>query len=237
MIPALLALGCCLGSMMADTGHPEPGVLALGDSYTVGEGVERGESWPLQLTALLNRQHGRALAPPRVIATTGWTTDELDEALARAQADETDPLAPCYRLVFLSVGVNDQYRGRSQERFVEGFAALLASAIDLAGGEPAGVVVVSIPDWSLTPFALSRGANRARIGAEIDRFNRAKKAATEAAGATFVDITGLTRQAGLSEYAADGLHPGPSIYRRWADTLLAAASAALDRPEACSSSR
>ncbi len=218
---------------VADDIAPAATVLALGDSYTIGEGVDAADSWPVQLVSLLSEKKGRALPPPRILATTGWTTDELAAALTSApglgSADTARERASPFRLVFLSVGVNDQYRGRSLERFRTGFADLLKSAVALAGNDPARVIVVSIPDWSRTPFALSRGADRARNGAAIDSYNEAKQAACESAGVTFVDITALTREAAPEEYAPDGLHPGPTIYRRWAQRLTEPAMTVLER--------
>ncbi|MEM6935190.1 MAG: GDSL-type esterase/lipase family protein [Pseudomonadota bacterium] len=216
---------------MVDGAASKATVLALGDSYTVGEGVATADSWPVQLVSLLNQDLDRGLAPPQILATTGWTTDELAAALAGEPglglARDAGVPRLSFELVFLSVGVNDQYRGRSLERFQEGFADLLISAVGLAGNDPARVIVVSIPDWSRTPFALSRGADRARHGSIIDAYNAVKKTRSESAGVSFVDITTLTRGATPDEYASDGLHPGPAIYQRWARALRGPAAAAL----------
>ncbi len=194
-------------------------LLALGDSYSIGEGVAEAERWPVQLTAAL-RAEGCPLAAPGIIATTGWTTDELAAAMDRAA------LAPAFALVSLQIGVNDQYRGRGVAALREGFRPLLARAIALADGTARRVLVVSIPDWGATPFARAGGDAAARIGAEIDACNAAERALTEAAGACWVDVTGLSRAAD-AELAADGLHPGPAQYRRWLKALLPAARAAL----------
>jgi lysophospholipase L1-like esterase len=126
--------------------------LALGDSYTIGERVAKNERWPVQLAARL-RAHGVPITDPEIIAVTGWTTDELDAGIQAAQ-----PQGP-YDLVSLLIGVNNQYRGRSPEEYQAQFADLLQQAIGLAGGDPTRVIVLSIPDWGVTPFA----ANETRL--------------------------------------------------------------------------
>ena len=194
--------------------------LALGDSYTIGEGVAPAEGWPQQLTALL-RAEGTDLAEPEIIATTGWTTGELAAAL-----DERDPNGP-YNLVTLLVGVNDQYRGHGIERYLPGFTALLARAVELAGSDAGRVLVVSIPDWGVSPFATDR--DREAIAHEIDEFNSAARSETRSRGAQWVDVTQASRAEGTAAeaYASDGLHPSASAYRAWASLVLPAARAAL----------
>lgn len=196
--------------------------LALGDSYTIGEGVAPEERWPAQLAALL-RARSIAIADPQVIARTGWTTDELDAAI-----DQAAPRGP-YGLVTLLIGVNDQYRGGSAAEYRPRFEGLLRRAIGFAGGEAARVVVVSIPDWGVTPFA--EGRDRARIAEEIDAFNAAAREVTAAAGARWVDVTAASREAGaVAEMLVDdGLHPSGRAYARWAELALPAARDAVVR--------
>lgn len=194
-------------------------LLALGDSYSIGEGVSPTERWPVRLTSAL-RDAGHALSDPHILATTGWTTDELASAMARAT------LEPAWALVTLQIGVNDQYRGRSVADLCSGFRPLLARAIELAGDAAQRVLVVSIPDWAVTPFARARGHDAARTGATIDACNAAERALTVAAGACWVDVTVFSRAA-VAELATDGLHPGPAQYTRWLTALLPAARAAL----------
>lgn len=232
----LAAWPTLLGATLAETSRPQPNVLALGDSYTVGEGVRQAQSWPFVLSWHLATETTTPNAAPDVLAQTGWTTDELLLALdaATSSPSGTPPaVRPFYPLVFLSIGVNDQYRGRPLSRFEAGFTALLKRAIGLANNNPQRVVVVSIPDWGQSPFAVGRGANRGKISTAIDRFNTAKRLITEQAGAGFVDITSPTRAARASEYAADGLHPGATIYQRWSQQLLSAAAAILNHPDPC----
>ena len=133
--------------MAANTGSAAaastPAFLALGDSYTIGEGVEPAGRWPMQLAAAL-RAEGFALDDPRIIATTGWTTDELDAGIDTAQAQA--PLGTDHALVSLLVGVNNQYRDRPLDEFRAQFAALLARAVGFAGGDPRRVLVLATPD-------------------------------------------------------------------------------------------
>jgi lysophospholipase L1-like esterase len=219
-----LLLGVTLGG--ATTAEPATQAatryLALGDSYTIGEGVPESARWPVVLAQRLRAQ-GHAVDAPQIVAHTGWTTDELAAALERA------PLAPPYDLVSLLIGVNNQYRGRAADDYRREFARLLARAIELAGARPQRVFVVSIPDWGVTPFA--EGRDRARIGREIDAFNAIAQDEARRHGVAYVDVTPISRASGQpAEFlAADGLHPGPAQYRRWAEQALPVAAGLLAR--------
>jgi lysophospholipase L1-like esterase len=175
--------------------------LALGDSYTIGEGVTPEERWPNQLR----------IGEPEIIARTGWTTGELSAAIDAAS------LQSPYDLVTLLIGVNNQYRGRGVEEYRREFAALLRRAIELAGGKPSRVIVVSIPDWGVTPFAAGR--DRAAIAREIDSFNAVNRAEAWRAGARYADITPISRQK-PELVASDGLHPSGAMYAEWARAIL-----------------
>ena len=198
--------------------------LALGDSYTIGEGVDPGDRWPARLTAAL-RSSGTPIARLQFIAHTGWTTAELLAAIAAA----LPPPPPIHDLVTLLIGVNDQYRGYGVGAFRSGFELLLARAIELAAMDPRRVVVVSIPDWSVTPFAGSDPRGRPAIAAEIDAFNAIARRLATASGAAFVDVTGDSRRAAHDGdlLAADSLHPSASMYASWVQLILPAARYAL----------
>lgn len=202
---------------MANSPFPTPAatvrILALGDSYTIGEGVPAGERWPVQLVGLL-RQHGLTVEEPEIIARTGWTTGELQSALAEAE------LHPPYDLVTLLIGVNNQYRGYPQDEYREQFAALLQAAIGYAGGRAQRVLVLSIPDWGVTPYA--EGRDRQRIAGEIDAFNQVNCEETARAGAQYADITPVSRRAADDGelLAGDGLHPSGKLYAAWAQIAL-----------------
>ena len=196
--------------------------LTLGDSYTIGEGVGESERWPVRLTALLRRAEVD-VAEPVIVAKTGWTTDELSAGIDQARLEGP------YDLVSLLIGVNNQYRWRSLEQYRVEFRALLDRAIDLAGGQAQHVLVLSIPDWSVTPFAADH--DRRRIAAEIDHFNAVNREETERAAARYVDVTPVSRQAVVDPtlIAPDNLHPSGKMYGRWAELALPAAIAALNK--------
>ena len=178
--------------------------LALGDSYTIGESVPEAERWPNQLAALLGD------VEVSIVARTGWTTDELWRGIQAAS------LRPPYQLVSLLIGVNNQYRGWSLQTYQAEFRALLEKAVEFGGGEPRRVIVLSIPDWGVTPFAESR--DRAKIYAEIDAFNAVNRAETQSQGAAYIDITPGSRAAAINPalLASDGLHPSGQMYAQWA---------------------
>jgi lysophospholipase L1-like esterase len=194
--------------------------LALGDSYTIGESVDPADRWPMQLARLL-RADGIDIGDPQIIARTGWTTDELSSAI-----DAANPQAP-FQLVTLVIGVNNQYRGRSVEEFRVQFAALLSRSIGFAGNDPRRVVVLSIPDWGVTPFARDR--DRTAIAQQIDAFNSVCREECQKKHVAFVDITPISRDDANNPafVAADGLHPSAKAYEQWAQAAHAAARAAL----------
>jgi lysophospholipase L1-like esterase len=194
--------------------------LALGDSYTIGEGAAEHERWPVQLAKSM-RDHGTELAEPRIIARTGWTTEELLTAI------EVSGVSGQWDLVTVLAGVNDQYRGYGSTRYKGDFAELLDRALGFAK-LPKRLVVLSIPDWGVTPFAASRDG-RGLIGKEIDSFNRIAADLATTAGAAFVDITPLTRLAATDGtlLVSDGLHPSGIMYRMWVERVLPVASRAL----------
>ena len=181
----LLAGGLLIGCTepIEQPATPVPGaarVLALGDSYTIGQGVAEDARWPVQLTARL-RAHGIAINAPEIIAKTGWTTDDLTRAIKQLQ-----PRGP-YDLVTLLIGVNDQYGGRDVKEYQPRFRALLQQAITLAGGRAAHVIVISIPDWSVTPFATR--FDPAEIATEITRYNAVNREEADRDGVPYIDIT------------------------------------------------
>ncbi|MEN4953035.1 GDSL-type esterase/lipase family protein [Stenotrophomonas sp. TWI819] len=184
--------------------------LALGDSYTIGEGVEPAGRWPMQLAAAL-RDIGVDVDDPTIIATTGWTTDELEAGI-----DADAPQGP-FELVSLLIGVNDQYRGRSVDEYRPRFTALLQRALAFAADRAPRVLVLSIPDWGVTPYAVASGRDRVQIGQELDACNAAAAAICAEHDVAFVDITDLSRQLGGESVmlAEDGLHPSAAMYTLW----------------------
>lgn len=188
--------------------------LALGDSYTIGEQVPAADSYPNQVVQML-RKKGVSFYAPEIIAKTGWTTDELQFAINEHQFLEK------YDFVSLLMGVNNQYRGRSVTDFEDEFESLVKQALQFAGNDSERVVIISIPDWGVTPFAEER--DRKQIAAEIDAYNNVCKSIACKYSIHYIYITGWTREA-ASDYsllAADGLHPSGKEYKRWAELISA----------------
>lgn len=200
--------------------------LALGDSYTIGEAVAVEGRWPRQLAAALRAQ-GVDLADPQTIATTGWTTDELEAGI-----DAAAPQGP-FDFVSLLIGVNNQYRGRPVDEYRQQFEALLQRAIGFAGGDAGRVLVLSFPDWGATPFGAGSGRDLARIEIETDEFNAAAEVISTQKGVAFVDITDISRTHGADPamIAEDSLHPSARMYALWAERTLPVATRLLQRTD------
>ncbi|WP_128547145.1 SGNH/GDSL hydrolase family protein [Larkinella soli] len=187
--------------------------LALGDSYTIGESVAASDRWSVQMAGLLRRE-GVSVADPEIIARTGWTTDELQAGIR--QSGVRGP----FGVVSLLIGVNNQFRGQSPEKYRTEFRELLQTATQFADEKPGRVFVLSIPDWGVSPYA--RTFDRGKIAREIDTFNAVAKEECGKAGVAFIDITPLSRQAAgdPSQIAEDGLHFSGKQYRLWAEKAL-----------------
>lgn len=194
--------------------------LALGDSYTIGEGVPVYESFPYQAVQLL-RDAGHEFAAPEIVAKTGWTTDELLAGIANTK------FLSRYDFVSLLIGVNNQYRGRSVDEYERQFEELLKRAIQFAGDDVSHVIVLSIPDWGATPFAANADHNR--IAKEIDDYNAVNKRVAAKFGVHYIDITPGTRQANEEMLAADKLHPSGKEYRKWAIKVMEIIDKKLNR--------
>jgi len=213
----LLLIGCAPKEVVptplsGETDMPVVRYLALGDSYTIGESVPEADRWPNQLATLLEAQGIHM--DVTIIAKTGWTTSELWQGVQERE------IHPPYDLVSLLIGVNNQYRGYDTDGYREEFRLLLNKAIDYAGGNADHVIVLSIPDWSVTPFADGRDA--AQIAKDIDLFNAINREESEKAGVHYVDITPFSREA-VSDptlIAQDGLHPSAKMYAEWANLAL-----------------
>jgi lysophospholipase L1-like esterase len=185
--------------------------LALGDSYTIGESVDVAERWPVQLVKALNEGGGN-FAEARIIATTGWRTDDLKKAIIEANPSED------FDMVSLLIGVNNQYQGKPAMMYAREFEELLKMAISLAGGDKAKVFVVSIPDYGFTPFGKE---NQEKISRDLDEFNSLNRKITEKHDVRYVYITDISRR-GLAEpelVATDGLHPSGKMYSEWVERI------------------
>lgn len=186
--------------------------LALGDSYTIGQSVLEEERFPF-LTVSLLRQQQIAMQNPEYIATTGWTTADLQTAI-----NDKEPLG-IYDVVSLLIGVNDQYRGMDTAGYRIRFTQLLQKAIQFTGNQPSHVFVLSIPDYSATPFVAA--ADKTKVSRKIDQFNAINKQITLSQHITYIDITPLTKAAANdpSLLASDGLHYSGKEHWLWAQQL------------------
>ena len=211
----ILFLSFYLMSIMETNAQKTLSYLALGDSYTIGEGLPHEDNFPHQTVALL-RKKGISITDPEIVAKTGWTTDELMDAISKRS------LKSSYDYVSLLIGVNNQYRGRDIASYQKEFEQLLLQAIQFAGDKPQHVFVLSIPDWGATPFA--EGRDRAKIASEIDHFNVMNKKTAEKHKVHYIEITTGTREVkqDLSLVAEDKLHPSKKEYTRWAEKLSSA---------------
>lgn len=208
----ILVLGCYYSMAQHISLPPQVRFLALGDSYTIGESVPEAARWPVQLAGAL-RKRGVPCEAPRIIATTGWRTDDLKKAMDAAH------LVAEYTLVSLLIGVNNQYQGKSVSDYKPEFEDLLKTAIYLAGGNTARVFVVSIPDYGYTPFG---HAKQEAISRDLDDYNAANRAIAEKYHVPYIYITDISRR-GLSEpdlVADDGLHPSGKMYAEWVEAIL-----------------
>jgi len=185
----------------------EVNYLALGDSYTIGESVLEQDRWPNQLADQLK------LAHPKIIATTGWRTDDLASAIKNADLKDE------YDLVSLLIGVNNQFQGKSAAQYEIEFEQLLKTSIKLAKGKTKNVFVVSIPDYGFTPYGKPK---QEIITKQIDQFNAINKRITEKYKIAYFNITEISRK-GLEDptlVAEDGLHPSGKMYSAWVDLII-----------------
>lgn len=188
-------------------------ILALGDSYSIGEGVDAEVSYPNQLFRKLQEKNTNP-EKPIIIAKTGWTTSDLLKAI------EANPPKGSFNLVFLLIGVNNQYQGRSIQEYRKEFGKLADLAIAFAAGNKNSVYILSIPDYSYTPFASNM--DREKIASELQIFNQVNREEAEKKGLNYINITDLTRGGlkDLSLLAEDKLHPSGKMYEFWIDRIL-----------------
>ena len=202
----LLFIGC-------EKKQPRQSYLALGDSYTIGESVPEKARWPIQLVKAL-KEKNILIDSPKIIAKTGWTTEDLKKGIDEAILDFP------YDWVSLLIGVNNQYQGKSLSAFKIEFEQLLSQAILFAGNKKERVFVVSIPDWGAMPFGENQ--DRAQIATEINNFNQVVYEISVQNEVTFIDITPISRTIDSipTFIASDGLHPSANQYAAWVKEIV-----------------
>ncbi len=212
LVLAVVVYSCTPSTQKLDT-HKKYTFLALGDSYTIGEAVEEEGRWPVQLAKKLGIDS--ITLEPTIVATTGWTTDELMSGIVKADVKGT------FDLVSLLIGVNNQYRGYDEDQYEKEFKLLLDQAIAFANGNNHHVFVVSIPDYGVTPFVQEKGMDPSKIAHELDSYNAIAQKIATLRDISFIDITEISRQAAedSSLVAADGLHPSAVMYQLWVEEM------------------
>ena len=195
--------------------------FALADSYTIGESVAEADRFPNQTLKLLQAKGFDFTYPATIIARTGWTTQNLLDAIATSDANKHIP----YDAVTLLIGVNNQFQGRDTDEYRLQFTECLKKAVYFSGNKKEHVFVISIPDWGTTPFGASYGP--AQVAAAIDQFNAINKEVTTQMGISYTNITPVSRQHDASLVAGDGLHPSGKQYNLWAYLLLPVMEAQL----------
>lgn len=191
--------------------------LALGDSYTIGESVEYLERWPIQLRRALIASKKLTIDSVQIIAKTGWTTDELNVGIDAEQIDGTT-----YDWVSLSIGVNNQYRGKDTTEYRVELRALIDRALAFADQKKERLFLVNIPDWGVTPFAKKMDRDEQQVGIQIDAFNQIMREEADLAGLAYVDINEISKGAKFdpSLIAEDGLHPSGKMYALWVVEII-----------------
>ena len=201
--------------------------LALGDSYTIGESVTKQERWTYQLCDLF-AEININISEPVTLATTGWTTRELLNAI---EAEKTKPDSQLFTdgemnkfdMVSLLIGVNNQFRGYSIDEYRKEFCELLDIAVKFANGNKKRVLVLSIPDWGCSPFGEKDKRGRERIRKEVEEFNAVNKEETLKQGIYYADIFEASTETDLSFFAPDDpdlVHPSGKQYKAWADVAF-----------------
>ncbi len=192
--------------------HDAISFLALGDSYTAATSEKKVNSWPVQLTQILKKK-GVSLNSPEILAKAGWTSTDLIENMEKQQ------LSNSFGLVGLLIGVNNQYKNKDIDIFKSEFPRLLETSIALAKNDPKNVFVLSIPDWSVTPFA--RFKDKKKIVKELNNYNSIIEEEAKKRGVLFIEITQSSKNAAVnpSLIASDSLHPSKKMYKLWAKKI------------------
>ena len=192
---------------------PQPTItikyLALGDSYTIGQGVEENERWPNQLSAQLE-SNDIDVQKTQIIAQTGWKTSDLLNGIADSTLND-------YDLISLLIGVNNQFWSQPFDIFQTEFDSLVNIAIEAVGKER--IFIVSIPDYGVTPFGNNNSEN---IANDIDMYNGYISERCAEEGFPFINVTEISRQLGDSDgaLATDNLHPSGYQYSLWVNEML-----------------
>jgi acyl-CoA thioesterase-1 len=190
-------------------------LIALGDSYTIGQSVCETCRFPAQLKDSLQTYFSVLdTFNLQIIARTGWTTSDLKSAIVAADL-QTD-----FDLVTLLIGVNNQYQNKPFSLYETEFVELINTAVSLVGNTASKLIVVSIPDYAYTPFG--QGRNPENISSQLELYNSFARTYCENNGIKYVNITDIT-QDGLNNpllVASDNLHPSALAYTKFVERIL-----------------
>jgi len=190
-------------------------LIALGDSYTIGQSVCDTCRFPAQLKDSLQTYFSVLdTFNLQIIARTGWTTSDLKSAIVAADL-QTD-----FDLVTLLIGVNNQYQNKPFSLYETEFVELINTAVSLVGNTASKLIVVSIPDYAYTPFG--QGRNPENISSQLELYNSFARTYCENNGIKYVNITDIT-QDGLNNpllVASDNLHPSALAYTKFVERIL-----------------
>jgi lysophospholipase L1-like esterase len=177
----------------------KPSYLALGDSYTIGEGVAKTDSWPQQLAGIMGWQQ------PKVIARTGWTTKDL--------LNNIPDTLERYDIGSLLIGVNNQYQDLDLAQFLVEFSSLLT----LLKRTTQTAFVITIPNYGYTPFGLNK---RQKITSDLISYNKEIKKISQDHDLKVYDIYDLSCKQGTADFLInDLLHPAEGAYKAWAELI------------------
>lgn len=182
--------------------------VAIGDSYSIGEGASPNESWPAVLTRHL-KENGIQVELVANPSRTGWTTqDAIDRELSVFLKAKPD-------FATLQLGVNDWVQGVDESTFRKNFAFLLDQMLAVLSNKKQ-LLVVTIPDFGVTPTG-PRYANGRDISRGIARFNEIVIEEAKKRGLTTVDVFQISKKmyGDRALVAKDGLHPSAKEYAEW----------------------
>jgi len=184
--------------------------LPIGDSYTIGEGVNINENFPSLLKNKLS-DHSLPTTILKNPAVTGYTTQNvIDKELPLLESLKPD-------FCTLLIGVNDWVQEVSPETYDANLKFILDKITQQVGSK---LVLVTIPDFSVSAKG-SEYAKGRNITEGIERFNNIAKELAQKNKINIADIFSLSKQQNTtSHFAADQLHPSSKAYSEWVDIIL-----------------
>src|SRR5437016_4110304 len=208
LMPLFATFVMAMASAQEKTDQQRIRYVAIGDSYSIGEGASPNESWPALLTRHLNDKgvHVDLVANP---SRTGWTTQQAIDRELPIFVDSKPNFAT------LQIGVNDWVQGIDAETFRKHFVVLANRMLEVLPSKNR-LLVVSIPDFGVTPTGprYARGRN---ISEGLTRFNQIIVEESNKRGLRVVDVFPISKKMrdDPSLVAPDGLHPSAKEYAEW----------------------